>query len=157
VYARVGEQRVIPIVVENERRREKDITLELSKWTTRGGKPAPVETRLLDPREFTLAPCAEQKITLVVDVRELQPADQSSQPESPNQPKGRGRAAAAAAGATEVIEIPRGIKLPDVDDCVVAIADLRLEGCDHRPLRIAVAVLPRDCDPYTVSCGCSCC
>src|SRR5438876_6896604 len=48
IYARVGEQRVIPILVENERRREKQITLELSNWTTRGGKPAPVQTVLLE-------------------------------------------------------------------------------------------------------------
>ncbi len=50
IYARVGERRVIPIVVENERRREKEIKLELSDWTTRGGKPAPVRTLLLHPR-----------------------------------------------------------------------------------------------------------
>ena len=48
-------------------------------------------------------------------------------------------------------------KLGDVDDCLVAVADLRLVGCDHRPLRIAVAILPRDCDPFRVSCGCTCC
>jgi hypothetical protein len=128
VYARVGEERVIPIVVQNERRREKTIKLDLSDWSTRGGNPAGVTTALLEPREFTLEPCAERTVTLAVKVG----ADQAATA------KGEGRQ-------------------PDVDDCTVAIADLRLEGCDHRPLRIAIAVLPRDCDPYTVTCGCGCC
>ena len=34
VYALFGEQRVIPIVVENERHRDTQISLELSPWTT---------------------------------------------------------------------------------------------------------------------------
>ena len=67
VYARVGEQRVIPIIVENERRREKQITVEFSGWTTRGGKVAPVDTVLLEPKTFTLVPCGEQKVALVVN------------------------------------------------------------------------------------------
>jgi hypothetical protein len=132
VYARAGEQRVIPIVVENERRRDKQITLDLSNWTSKGGKESPVSTVLLTPESFTLAPCEEKEILLVVRV-----ADLGQQP-----------------GASDNPDRPR---VPDVDDCVVAVADLRLEGCDHRPLRIAVAILPRTCDPYRVECGCSCC
>jgi hypothetical protein len=128
VYARVGEERVIPIVVENERRRERAIRLELSDWTTRGGRPSGVTTVLLEPTEFTLEPCGERKVMLTV------------------------RVSVAGAAADDERRMPA-----DVDDCMVSIADLRLEGCDHRPLRIAIAVLPRDCDPYTVSCGCGCC
>ena len=144
VYARVGEQRVIPIVVENERRREKHITLELSGWTTRGGNPAPVDTVLCEPKTFTLTPCGEQKVTLIVRIRGVN--DPNSGQQEPNQqPSGEG-------GDTAVRTVP-----PDVDSCLVATADLRLVGCDHRPLRIAVAILPRDCDPYTVRCGCTCC
>ena len=135
VYTRVGEQRVIPIVVENERRRDKDIKVELSTWSTRSGKPAPVETLDLDPREFTLGPCEQRKLTLIVRVRA---DDEKNQAGQANRKEGERQ-------------------LPDVDDCVVAIADLRLEGCDHRPIRIALAILPRDCDPYTVTCGCGCC
>jgi hypothetical protein len=47
--------------------------------------------------------------------------------------------------------------LPDVDDCLVAVGDLRVEGCDIRSVRIAVAILPRDCSPYEIECGCCCC
>jgi hypothetical protein len=135
VYARVGERRVVPITVENERRREKTVTLELSEWTTRGGNPGQVRTDLLEPKAFTVAPCGEQSVVLVVDVG------------TPEKTPGR-----RSDGTSE-----EGRKLPDVDGCEVVTADLRLVGCDHRPIRIAVAILPRDCDPYTVGCGCTCC
>jgi len=132
IYSRVGEQRVLPIVIENERRRETQVTAELSAWTTRGGKAVPVETVGLEPKVFTLPACGVQKVTLVVKV--------NGDP--------------AIAGAAEANQPNRAT---DVDDCLVATADLRLTGCDCRPLRIAVAILPRDCDPCEVSCGCSCC
>lgn len=44
----------------------------------------------------------------------------------------------------------------DVDRCEVVYGDIQLVGCDRRPLRVAVAVLPRDCEPLTVDCR-SCC
>jgi hypothetical protein len=47
--------------------------------------------------------------------------------------------------------------LADVRNCAVAYADLRLKGCDMRSIRIAVAVLPRECDDYVVHCACGCC
>lgn len=141
IYTRLGEQRIVQLVVENERRREKEIALELSEWTTRGGKAAPVATILLEPKAFTLAPCAEQGVTLAVKVQD---AAQKREEEAEEE-----------AGEAAAKQDRR--QLPDVDDCLVATADLRLVGCDHRPLRIAVAVLPRDCDPYRVYCGCSCC
>jgi hypothetical protein len=50
-----------------------------------------------------------------------------------------------------------GGRLIDVDDCVVYYADLRVEGCDIRPIRIALALLPRDCRAYDIACRCSCC
>jgi hypothetical protein len=139
IYSRLGEQRVIPIVIENERRREKQVSLELSAWTTKGGKPAPVDTVMLEPKTFTIPACGEQKVTLVVKTRE-----EGLTADNPNNTPG-GRSPGE-----------RG-KVPDVDDCLVATADLRVVGCDHRPIRIAVALLPRDCDPFTVPCGCSCC
>ena len=66
VYARVGETRVIPLIVENERRREKQITAELSQWHTRGGGGAPVTTIAFEPKSFTLAPCAEREILIAL-------------------------------------------------------------------------------------------
>ena len=103
VYARVGEHRVIPIVVENERRREKSVTLELSNWRTRGGGTSLVETTDTEPKTFNLPPCREQKITISVRIREPEPA--SGTPPSEEQRGERGKS--------------------DVDECVVAYADLR--------------------------------
>jgi hypothetical protein len=134
IYSRVGEQRVIPIALENDRHRDKQIALELSPWTTRGGKAAPVDTVSLDPMTFTLPSCGEQKIKLVVNVHTVE-----------------------GQGAKGTGDVPARAAELDVDDCLVAIADLRVTGCDNRSIRLAVAILPRDCDPYTVTCGCSCC
>lgn len=135
IYARVGEQRVIPLVVENERRREKTITVELGAWHTRGGGAAPVETISFEPKSFTLAPCAEREILIAVRI-----AAPQRQP-TPDNSRGD--------------EAERGSR--DVDECLVATADLTLTGCDHRPIRIAIAILPRDCDTFTIGCGCGCC
>jgi hypothetical protein len=145
VYGRVGETRVIPIEIENERRRDKDLELELSGWSSPGGKPTGVRTLLLNPRQITLRPCEKAEVVLVVRL-----GDDDQGDEAVAQPKSR-------TDSDDERETPDRQRIPDVDDCSVAIADLRIEGCDHRPLRIGVAVLPRSCDPYTVSCGCSCC
>jgi len=131
VYARLDEQRIVPIVVENERRREKDITLELSSWTTRAGRTGVVETVSLDPPKFTLEPCGNQAVTLIIKV----PGGQSDEPREDQQ----------------------RVRERDVDSCEVVTADLRLIGCDHRVVRIAVAIVPRDCDPALIRCGYTCC
>jgi hypothetical protein len=145
VYSHLGEQRVIPLVIENDRHREAQISLELSPWTTSGGSPAPVETLLLEPKTFTVPACGEQKVTLVVKIQDIKKGEDQTGGDLP----------ANQATSTEGIQEQR--QLPDVDNCLVATSDLRLVGCDHRPLRIAVAILSHNCDPYRVSCGCSCC
>ena len=127
VYGRVGERRIITITIENSRRREKEIKLELSNWTTRSGKPTDISAQILTPTQFKLAPCAEHSVAIVVNAV---PNDISSSDDN---------------------------RIPDVDECEVVFADLRVEGCDIRPIRIALALLPRDCDTYDVECGCSCC
>jgi hypothetical protein len=66
-------------------------------------------------------------------------------------------AAVAAVPGRLVGEDDDGRRIPDVDDCLVAVADLRIQGCETRPLRIAVAILPRDCSRYEVHCGDRCC
>lgn len=132
VYARNGERRVVPFVVENPRRREREVRLELSGWTTRGGSDAPVTSGFLGPTQFTVPPCGEQATSLGVQVN-VGGVDQPGGPDQPTQ------------------------RFPDVDECTVFYADLRVVGCDIRPVRIALAVLPRDCSPYQIDCGCACC
>jgi hypothetical protein len=122
-------------VVENERRREKSISVELSPWRTRGGGAAPVDTISVEPKSFTLPPCGERQLTVAARVR-----------------------APEAAAATQTVNVPEGQReAPDVDECLVVTADLSLIGCDHRPIRIAIAILPRDCDAFRIPCGCGCC
>jgi hypothetical protein len=135
VYARFGERRVVPISLENRRRREREVQVSLSSFTTSGGKQAGVQGRLLPPTDFTLDPCADREVTLLLAAAEADLEREEKDRE----------------------EKDREEKLPDVDECEVAYADLRVVGCDVRPVRIAVAVLPRDCASYSVACGCGCC
>jgi len=136
VEARVGERRIIPVTIENHWRRERPIELELSSWT-KIGDAAAVRGELLTEPVFTLAPCGEAHAVIGVTVGVGEPSD--AQP---------GR---------EPKEGPAQRRLPDLDHCGVAYADLRIKGCDLRSIRIAVAVLPRDCDAYVVDCACGCC
>jgi hypothetical protein len=135
VYARFGERRVVPISLENRRRREREVQVSLSSFTTSGGKQAGVQGRLLPPTDFTLDPCTEREVTLLLAAAE---ADLEREEKDTD-------------------EKERERELPDVDECEVAYADLTVVGCDVRPVRIAVAVLPRDCASYSVACGCGCC
>ena len=130
VYSRVGERRVVPITISNERRRERDVTLELSAFKSKGGRDVPVTGSIVGDTTFALAPCEERAVTILVE---------SSDPASP---------------ATDVNTPPS----TDVDDCLVAVADLRVEGCDIRcPIGLAVVLLPLDCETFDVTCGCGCC
>jgi len=132
IEARVGERRVISVIVENDTRRPTDVKAELSAFTTRAtNEPEPVKGAVF-PAEFTLAGCDEQVLTIVFESG-----------------TGIGDRKTAATKEPE--------RIPDVDRCVVYYADLRLEGCPTRPVRIAVAPLPRDCDAHRLDCGCGCC
>jgi hypothetical protein len=130
IYAYLGERRLFPIVIENDRRREKKVRLTLGDFTTHAGKPAPIKGMLLPPTEFELGPCASKNIVMVID---------GSVAEQDGQTKAGSRA------------------VPDVEGCTVYYADLRVDGCEMRPLRIAVAIAPRDCGAYRINCHSCCC
>ncbi len=145
VYARVGERRLVPLTLENPRRRERKVKLELSNWSSHGGRAGHIKSEIVGPVEFTLAPCHEhQAILLIEAAAATEPAANAPAP---------AEHAAEHADVTPILER----KLTDVDDCQVFYADLRVEGCDIRPVRIALALLPRDCASHKVECGCSCC
>jgi hypothetical protein len=129
--ARVGERRMVTLIIENHWRRARDINLDLSTWskTTDG---AEVTAEILTPTKFTLAPCGEAQVTLAIEIG----------------------AAPSLNGQDGAADQRR---LTDVGQCVVSYADLRIQGCDMRSLRLAVAVLPRDCDAHKVDCACGCC
>ena len=133
VYTRFGEARVVPVEIHNPRRKTREVEIELSDFTTRGGKPAGVTAQILGAGKVTLEPCATHELIIVTRAG---PVDR---------PDGN----ALGRDASD--------RVPDVDDCVVAVADLRIVGCDMRPVRIAVAILPRRCDAYEVVCQHECC
>jgi hypothetical protein len=144
VHARCGEVRRIPITFENDTRREKPVKLELGKFVTAGGRDLGWSAEL-SSTEFTLRPCGEQTVTLAVTVRCNQASGQQ-----PNAPAGAAEGGENAATANRA-------QFGSVDRCEVGYATIRAEGCLTRPVVIAVAVLPDDCDAYRHPCGCGCC
>jgi hypothetical protein len=68
VYARPGEKRMVPILVENHRPRERAIQLELSSFGAANGSGATNEgvQGQLDKKELKLAPCSEETVWLSV-------------------------------------------------------------------------------------------
>lgn len=134
VHSRVGERRVVPVVIENPSRREREIEISLSDWAGRSGQSqVKINAAFLDPLTFTLPPCGEKTLTLLITSTSANPQDN---PDASNNEAGR---------------------ITDVDTCQVLTADLRVKGCDIRPIRIAVSLLPRDCDPFVIDCQCGCC
>jgi hypothetical protein len=158
INARLGELRVVALTIENPRRRERQVKLELGNWTTRSGSPADVRARLLPPAEFTLAACEEREVIVVVEagLRQAQTTGTTDTVNAANreaQSFVSGLGAAAEAATNE----PGPRKIPDVERCEVFYADLRVEGCETRPLRLALVLLPRDCGAFEIDCGCDCC
>jgi hypothetical protein len=128
-YARCGETRRIPLVFDNDTRRERDVTLKLGNFATESGLDVGWKT-VISPTEFKLAPCGHTKVVLSVEV-----------------------------DCSKLIVRPRESdqRSQDVESCKVAYATLCAEGCTICPLVIAVAVLPERCDAHHTSCLCSCC
>ena len=184
VYARAGETRVIPIQLENHRKRERNITVRLAEFRTKGGGDTGVVGALIGPTSFTLGPCSQREVVVVVRAdfkdRDSKTATSTSpdlggltKAELLEQARRVGAEVTSAMSKSDLIGAIDGMidihatapnatstidrPLPDVDDCHVAVADLCIEGCDSRPIRIAVAVLPRDCNSYDVHCDCACC
>lgn len=153
VHARCGEVRRIPITFENETRREKPVKLELGRFLTAGGRDLGWTAQLSDT-EFTLRPCGEQTVLLAVAVRCQNP------PPGPNDPPDGQDGQVDAAGANDPNLLgPLGNRqrFGSVDRCEVGYATIRAEGCLTRPVVVAVAVLPDDCDAYRHPCSCGCC
>lgn len=171
VEARVGERRIIPITIQNQWRRARDIDLELSSWTKLTDTLA-VQGEIITPDKFTLAPCGEAQVVLLLTIAPIDAQVEPKQPPAKLDTEAQARAAKEAeaarkAGPPEAARRILGDRLiegnrfdrglPDVDRCAASYADLRIAGCDLRSIRIAVAVSPRDCDSYVVDCCCCCC
>jgi hypothetical protein len=131
VSARLGEVRIVPVRISNERGRPRHLVLELSDFTTHGGREVPIQGAVATRTEFTLEACDQEDAIVRIQTGSLQTPSRK--------------------------ELDEAGRLPDVDDCLVGYADLRVQGCGVRPIRIAVALLPRDCEAYDLRCSCGCC
>jgi hypothetical protein len=140
VHGRCGELRRIPVTFENETRHERPVKLTLDRFVTAGGRELGWPSQLSES-EFTLRACESR--TILVAVQLQCPPPGTGEPGTPGGPPNEPPAAADRAGS--------------VDRCEVGYATLRAEGCLVRPVVLAVAVLPDDCDTYRRPCGCGCC
>lgn len=154
VHARCNEIRRIPVTFENDTRRDRPVKLELEQFMTSGGRQLGWGAKLSET-EFTLRPCGEHTVSILVQVRcdtfgGEKPGDENKS--SGNEPAGTvvGRESLSSAVATNT-------RLGSVERCEVAYARLRADGCSIRPIVVAVAVLPDDCDAYRRPCACGCC
>ena len=164
LHARCGEVRRIPLTFENDTRRDKPVTLTLGNFVTAGGRDLGW-TAALSETQFTLHPCDEYTVSLAVRIRCKTDAPTPVPTPSPTPVPGAKdnpnanptvAAGAAAAFATDAF-ISRDDVFGSVDSCTVGYATIRAEGCLTRPIVIAIAVLPDDCDASKHGCGCGCC
>ena len=136
VHARCNETRRIPVTFENDTRREKPVTLTLGQFVSAGGKNVGFGAQLSETT-FTLGPCDEHTVIITVQLKCDSLGGGTQPPASTDN--------------------PNNVRRSTLDRCEVAYATLRAEGCLVRPVVIAVAVLPDDCDAYRRPCGCGCC
>lgn len=142
VHARCGEVRRIPVTFENDTRRERAVKLTLEKFVTAGGRDLGWGAQLSE-ESFTLRGCDERTVIVSVQVR-CEPIDRPG-----TQPPGSTPGGPPPSAPDN--------RLGSVDRCEVGYATIRAEGCLVRPVVVAVAVLPDDCDSYRRPCSCGCC
>lgn len=153
VHARCNEIRRIPVTFENDTRRERQVKLELGKFATAGGRELGWPAQISET-EFTLRPCDEHTVTVMVQVR----CDTfGGEKPSGDKPTSGDKPQPAGAKLENVSMAVTSTRLGSVDRCEVAYVTLRAEGCQIRPVVLAVAVLPDDCDAYRRPCACGCC
>jgi hypothetical protein len=169
VHARCGELRRIPLTFENDTRRDRPVTLELGKILSQGGTDLGWAASLTET-QFTLHPCDEHTVSLLVAIRcktDETPTPNNPNPPSTNVPGTTANTPASGTGADKPqLSVNRDAvsgldaiaeRLGKVDRCEVGYATIRAEGCLTRPIVVAIAVLPEDCDAFRHPCGCGCC
>jgi hypothetical protein len=159
VHARCGEIRRIPLTFENDTRRDKPVVLTLEKFVSAGGRDLGWTARLSET-QFTLHPCDEHTVSLLVQIKCK--ADTPTTPTPGENPNTPGTSTIPGVPTTNVnagvgVAATRDDIFGSVDKCEVAYATIRAEGCLTRPIVVAVAVLPDDCDAFRHPCGCGCC
>jgi hypothetical protein len=156
VYVRAHETRRIAVTFENANRAPQPLTLHLSEFTTQDGT-AGFTGHLLDTARFSVVASPAPSPTPAPAQPVTDPAPPVAEP------------AQLAQGSLQLTLGPHAKRtilvlttIPEHSHqhhchearCMVYYADLRAVGCGCRPVRIAVAVLPDDCNGHEVRCGC---
>jgi len=149
LHARAGEQRVIPFLLRNPWRRDREVTVAVGPWQVSDGGRLEV-TSVIDAGEsLTLQPCEKRVVRLRIVVRGICDAEETKGGTTGDQKKKTGGEATG--------DLPMDQQLDcDVESCASAYADVRFEGCS-RPQRVAVVVHPASCDAIALPCDCGCC
>lgn len=153
VHARAGELRVVPFRLHNSWRREREVSLEVGPWHGCSGDDLQVRA-VLEEDKVVLGPCEDRIVRLLVSTRG--PADDGSANTTKDTKDTKGVKEGDVTAVPVDVVVTRGRRTTDVKACSSAYADVRFEGC-ARPQRVAVVVLPADCDAVEVGCDCGCC
>jgi hypothetical protein len=154
VHARCGEVRRIPVTFENDTRREREVKLTLETFVTAGGRDLGWPAQLSES-SFTLRGCDERTVIVSMQVR-CEPVDRPGETQPPGSTPGK-TPAGVPVEERPTLAAAANTRLGSVDRCEVGYATIRAEGCLVRPIVVAVAVLPDDCDAYRRPCSCGCC
>jgi hypothetical protein len=154
VRARAGEVRVVPFRLHNPWRREREVTLEVGPWHVCSGDGVEVRARL-EETTVVLKPCEDRVVRLLMTATGTKDdGEQGGDKQGGDEKASPAKAARAAEREEQGLVLTR--RGGDVGSCASAYADIRFEGC-ARPQRVAVVVLPADCDPVELGCDCGCC
>ncbi|TPG15007.1 hypothetical protein [Pedococcus bigeumensis] len=167
VRARAGEVRVVPFRLHNTWRREREVSLEVGPWHICSGDDDLEIRAILEEDKVVLKPCEDRVVRLLISTRGANDDGSSStRDKDPNDPAvpaepvdeaGKTAKPTRTTGRKPVdVVVDTRRRTTDVGSCVSAYADVRFEGC-ARPQRVAVVVLPAECDPVDVGCDCGCC
>jgi hypothetical protein len=164
VRARAGEVRIVPFRLHNPWRREREVSLEIGPWHGCSGDGIEVRATL-EEEKVVLGPCEDRVVRLRVltsgseDDGATTRTDKDTTSQEARADSGGRTAKPTQATGREPLDVAVGTprrRTTDVGSCASAYADVRFEGC-ARPQRVAVVVLPADCDAVEVGCDCGCC
>ena len=168
VRARAGEVRVVPFRLHNTWRRDREVSLEVGPWHVCSGDDDLEIRAILEEDKIVLKPCEDRVVRLLISTRgagddgssstrDTKDANDPAVPSETVDEAGKAAKPARAAGRKPVdVVVDTRRRTTDVETCVSAYADVRFEGC-ARPQRVAVVVLPAECDAVEVGCDCGCC
>ena len=142
LHARAGEERVIPFLLRNPWRREREVAVAVGAWHVCEGGRLEVRSEVDAGESLTLQPCENRVVRLGVRVQGICDDTKNAKSETKGDQK----------------NVPTDERRfgCEVESCASAYADVRFEGC-ARPQRVAVVVHPASCNAVELPCDCGCC